>query len=84
MQRRMTERGTAQCACAADMRLMCGRLVPGAHLMPLLDALKRACRRSSLHRRAGALEVRYRGAAGGAEKAHTRQRRWCLWSKGNR
>jgi hypothetical protein len=25
--------------------------------------------------------VRYRGAAGGAEKAHSRQRRWCLWSK---
>jgi hypothetical protein len=25
--------------------------------------------------------VRYRGAAGGAEKAHFRQRRWCLWSK---
>ena len=48
MQRRMTERGTAQCACAADMRLMCGRLVPGAHCMLLLDALKRACRRSSL------------------------------------
>jgi hypothetical protein len=23
-------------------------------------------------------EVRYRGAAGGAEKAHSRQRRWCL------
>ena len=25
--------------------------------------------------------MRYRGAAGGAEKAHSRQRRWCLWSK---
>jgi hypothetical protein len=25
--------------------------------------------------------VRYPGAAGGAEKAHSRQRRWCLWSK---
>jgi hypothetical protein len=30
------------------LRVMCGRLVPGAHSMPLLDALKRACRRSSL------------------------------------
>ena len=25
--------------------------------------------------------MRYPGAAGGAEKAHSRQRRWCLWSK---
>ena len=25
--------------------------------------------------------MRYRGAAGGAEKAHSRQRHWCLWSK---
>ena len=32
-------------------------------------------------RRAGALKVRYPAAAGGAEKAHSRQRRWCLWSK---
>ena len=41
------------------LRVLCGRLVPGAQFMSLLDALKRACRRSSLHRRAGALEVRY-------------------------
>ena len=30
------------------LRVLCGRLVPGAHFMPRLDALKRACRRSSL------------------------------------
>jgi hypothetical protein len=63
------------------LRVLCGRLAPGAHFMPLLDALKRACRRSSLQARARSLEVRYRGAAGGAEKAHSRQRCWCLWSK---
>ena len=30
------------------LRVLCGRLVPGAQVMTLLDALKRACRRSSL------------------------------------
>ena len=30
------------------LRVLCGRLVPGAQFMSLLDALKRACRRSSL------------------------------------
>ena len=30
------------------LRVLCGRLVPGAQIMTLLDALKRACRRSSL------------------------------------
>ena len=30
------------------LRVLCGRLVPGAQFMTLLDALKRACRRSSL------------------------------------
>jgi len=30
---------------------------------------------------AGALEVRYRAAAGVGEEAHSRQRHWCLWSK---
>ena len=30
------------------LRVLCGRLVPGAQFMNLLDALKRACRRSSL------------------------------------
>jgi len=64
------------------LRVLCGRLVPGAHSTRFLDALKRACRRSSAAcRRARALEVRYPGAAGGAEKARSRQRRWCLWSK---
>ena len=30
------------------LRVLCGRLVPGAQFMTILDALKRACRRSSL------------------------------------
>ena len=30
------------------LRVLCGRLVTGAHFMPLLDALKRTCRISSL------------------------------------
>ena len=30
------------------LRVLCGRLVPGAQFMTLPDALKRACRRSSL------------------------------------
>ena len=30
------------------LRVLCGRLVPGAQFMTFLDALKRACRRSSL------------------------------------
>ena len=30
------------------LRVLCGRLVPDAQFMTLLDALKRACRRSSL------------------------------------
>ena len=30
------------------LRVLCGRLVPGAQVMTLLDALKRTCRRSSL------------------------------------
>ena len=33
---------------ARILRVLCGRLVPGAQFMSLLDALKRACRRSSL------------------------------------
>jgi hypothetical protein len=41
------------------LRVLCGRLVPGAHFMLLLDALKRACRRSSLQASSGALDVRY-------------------------
>ena len=32
-------------------------------------------------RRAEALEVRYRAAAGVGEEAHSRQRHWCPWSK---
>eukprot|EP00964_Phaeocystis_antarctica_P041659 scaffold23827_cov63-Phaeocystis_antarctica.AAC.1 len=32
-------------------------------------------------RRAEALKVRYRAAAGVCEEAHSRQRHWCPWSK---
>ena len=32
-------------------------------------------------RRAEALEVRYRAAAGVGEEAHSRQPHWCPWSK---
>jgi hypothetical protein len=49
--------------------------------MTLLDALKRACRRSSLQASTGALEVRYRSAVGVGEEAHSRQWHWCPWSK---
>ena len=49
--------------------------------MTLLDDLKRALAADPACRRAGALEVRYRAAAGGAEEAHSRQPHWCPWSK---
>ena len=75
-------RGTVQCACAADVRQVGARRSLNAP--PRCPEARLPQIQPALHRRAGALEVRYRGAAGGAEKAHTRQRRWCLWSKGNR
>jgi hypothetical protein len=49
--------------------------------MYVLHDLKRARAAAPACRQAGALEVRYRAAAGVGEEAHSRQRHGCLWSK---
>jgi hypothetical protein len=51
------------------LRLPCGRLGPAAPYMYVLDALKSARAAAPACRQAGALEVRYRAAAGVGEEA---------------
>ena len=65
---------------------MCAYRAAGWHYRPFLHICSSSMPASALAaapacRRARALGVRYLGAAAGAEKAHSRLRHWCLWSK---
>ena len=65
------------------LRVLCGRLVPGAHFMPRLDALKRACRRSSLQASRSARTRCAIGVLRAVLRKHTpgSGAGACLWSK---